>query len=226
MICSLFRGCPFFGGRNLWTLYWQGGEQFVHCREVVHSSECPLSECPLIRVSIIRVSTYQSVHYQSVHYQRFHCFLYISFHTPARMFLTFLICSDVNSDCCENCRISSPEAGKICQANGEGNTNVRLYIHTLLRKIQNLFSFFVQCLRDVFCMGEKVCPGNLAFELRFVDENSTCGQLCVCYHSPVTVFHFQFVFLLFTGAVVYHLNQLVILSKSVLQSQFLIFCAG
>ena len=24
-----------------------GGEQFVHCREVVHSSECPLSEVPL-----------------------------------------------------------------------------------------------------------------------------------------------------------------------------------
>ena len=23
------------------------GEQFVHCREVVHSSECPLSEVPL-----------------------------------------------------------------------------------------------------------------------------------------------------------------------------------
>ena len=23
---------------------WAGGEQFVHCREVVHSSECPLSE--------------------------------------------------------------------------------------------------------------------------------------------------------------------------------------
>ena len=24
-----------------------GGEQCVHCREVVHSSECPLSEVPL-----------------------------------------------------------------------------------------------------------------------------------------------------------------------------------
>ena len=24
-----------------------GGEQFVHYREVVHSSECPLSEVPL-----------------------------------------------------------------------------------------------------------------------------------------------------------------------------------
>ena len=24
-----------------------GGKQFVHCREVVHSSECPLSEAPL-----------------------------------------------------------------------------------------------------------------------------------------------------------------------------------
>ena len=27
-----------------------GGEQFVHCREVVHSSECPLSEVPLYQV--------------------------------------------------------------------------------------------------------------------------------------------------------------------------------
>ena len=26
-----------------------GGTQFVHCREVVHSSECPLSEVPLVR---------------------------------------------------------------------------------------------------------------------------------------------------------------------------------
>ena len=25
----------------------QGGKQFVRCREVVHSSECPLSEVPL-----------------------------------------------------------------------------------------------------------------------------------------------------------------------------------
>ena len=24
-----------------------GGEQCVHCKEVVHSSECPLSEVPL-----------------------------------------------------------------------------------------------------------------------------------------------------------------------------------
>ena len=39
----LFRGCPFIGGRNVWT----GGEQYVHCREVVHS--------------------------QSVHYFMFHC---------------------------------------------------------------------------------------------------------------------------------------------------------
>ena len=38
----LFIG-PFFGGRNVWTIY----RQFVHCREVVHSSECPLSEFPL-----------------------------------------------------------------------------------------------------------------------------------------------------------------------------------
>ena len=30
-----------------------GGEQFVHCREVVHSSECPLSEVPLCYVIII-----------------------------------------------------------------------------------------------------------------------------------------------------------------------------
>ena len=29
----------------IWLL--AGGRQFVHCREVVHSSECPLSEVPL-----------------------------------------------------------------------------------------------------------------------------------------------------------------------------------
>jgi disintegrin and metalloproteinase domain-containing protein 17 len=69
-------------------------------------------------------------------------------------------CSDVNNDCCENCRVSNPESMKVCRTNGEGNAN---------------------CLRSVFCMGEKVCPKNvnLTFELRYVDENSTCGQLCV-----------------------------------------------
>ena len=34
----------------MWTIY-VGGEQFVHCREVVHSSECPLSEVPLYNCS-------------------------------------------------------------------------------------------------------------------------------------------------------------------------------
>ena len=29
------------------TVLLAGGTQFVHCREVVHSSECPLSEVPL-----------------------------------------------------------------------------------------------------------------------------------------------------------------------------------
>ena len=28
-------------------IYRQGAKKFVHCREVVHSSECPLSEVPL-----------------------------------------------------------------------------------------------------------------------------------------------------------------------------------
>ena len=46
-ICQLFRGCPFFGGRNVWTIYRQGANS----------------------VSIVgRLSTLQSVHYQ-----RFHC---------------------------------------------------------------------------------------------------------------------------------------------------------
>ena len=35
--------CPFFGGRNVWIIIGRG-DSFVHCREVVHSSECPLSE--------------------------------------------------------------------------------------------------------------------------------------------------------------------------------------
>ena len=29
-----------------------GGKQFVHCMEVVHSSECPLSEVPLYRFAL------------------------------------------------------------------------------------------------------------------------------------------------------------------------------
>ena len=29
-----------------------GGTQFVHCREVVHSSECPLSEVPLFFIYV------------------------------------------------------------------------------------------------------------------------------------------------------------------------------
>ena len=35
--------CPFFGGRNVNV----GGRQFIHCREVVHFSDCSLSEVPL-----------------------------------------------------------------------------------------------------------------------------------------------------------------------------------
>ena len=31
------------------------GRQFVHCREVVHSSECPLSEVPLYRGRVAKV---------------------------------------------------------------------------------------------------------------------------------------------------------------------------
>ena len=34
-----------------------GGEQFVHCREDVHSSECPLSEVPLNINHYRRVAT-------------------------------------------------------------------------------------------------------------------------------------------------------------------------
>ena len=30
-----------------------GGTQFVHCREVVRSSECPLSEVPLYTVCVV-----------------------------------------------------------------------------------------------------------------------------------------------------------------------------
>ena len=44
-----FVHCPFFGGRNVWAIYRQGANSFVHCREVVHCSECPLSEVPLYR---------------------------------------------------------------------------------------------------------------------------------------------------------------------------------
>ena len=58
-----------------------------------------------------------------------------------------------------------------------------MYVDTPSKKNLHprFFLFLMQCLRSVFCMGEKVCPKNvnLTFELRYVDENSTCGQLCV-----------------------------------------------
>ena len=41
-----------------------GGEQCVHCREVVHSSECPLSEVPLYTCdaenTLLVCATYES----------------------------------------------------------------------------------------------------------------------------------------------------------------------
>ena len=39
----LFRGCLV----EMYGQYVAGGEQFVYCREVVHSLECLLSEFPL-----------------------------------------------------------------------------------------------------------------------------------------------------------------------------------
>ena len=53
------------------------------------------------------------------------------------------------------------------------------YIYTRETVKEKYFSFSVQCLRSVFCMGEKVCPQNLTFDLKYVTQNSTCGQLCV-----------------------------------------------
>ena len=50
-LCPWFRGCPFFGGRNVWTIYRQG----VNSLSIVG-----------------RLSTLQSVHYQ-----RFHCIYYL-----------------------------------------------------------------------------------------------------------------------------------------------------
>ena len=50
-ILSIVRRLSLVGGRNVLTIYMQGGEQCVHCREVVHSSECPLSEVPLYNTS-------------------------------------------------------------------------------------------------------------------------------------------------------------------------------
>ena len=35
------------------TVMLAGGTQFVHCREVVRSSECPLSEFPLGRTVLL-----------------------------------------------------------------------------------------------------------------------------------------------------------------------------
>ena len=62
-------------------------------------------------------------------------------------------------------------AGQIAK---ETPTYVRVYT-----TVKENFSFSVQCLRSVFCMGEKVCPQNLTFDLKYVTQNSTCGQLCV-----------------------------------------------
>ena len=49
--CPLFGGrrCPFVGGWECMEcmLLLAGGTEFVHCWEVVRSSECPLSEVPL-----------------------------------------------------------------------------------------------------------------------------------------------------------------------------------
>ena len=42
-------------GRNVWTIIQAGGEQFVHCREVVHSSACPLSEVPLYTIQCLKL---------------------------------------------------------------------------------------------------------------------------------------------------------------------------
>ena len=44
VFCPLVGGCSFFGGSNM-------GTRFVHCREVVRSSECPLLEVPLYTTS-------------------------------------------------------------------------------------------------------------------------------------------------------------------------------
>ena len=41
----------FFGGRNVYIV--AVGEQFVHCREVVHYSGCPLSEVLLHSVLLV-----------------------------------------------------------------------------------------------------------------------------------------------------------------------------
>ena len=49
--CPLLRGCPFFGGRNVWTIYRQGGNSLS--TEIVHSLECPLSEV-LLYMDLLR----------------------------------------------------------------------------------------------------------------------------------------------------------------------------
>ena len=36
------------------NIYIGRGEQFVHCREIVHSSECPLSEVHCSRKNVTR----------------------------------------------------------------------------------------------------------------------------------------------------------------------------
>lgn len=64
-------------------------------------------------------------------------------------------CSDVNDACCENCLVSRPDSNRVCLMHSTGNA---------------------RCLRSVQCMGEKTCPQNLTFDLRYVDIWSECGQ--------------------------------------------------
>ena len=64
------------------AIYWAGGEMYVHCREVVHSSKCPLSEVPLLLASKCRTTntvpcakypTEGSPYFRGVLRKRFHC---------------------------------------------------------------------------------------------------------------------------------------------------------
>ena len=55
-VLSISWQCSYIEMYGNMAIYWAGGEKYVHCREVVHSSKCPLSEVPLLLASKCRTT--------------------------------------------------------------------------------------------------------------------------------------------------------------------------
>ena len=81
-VLSISSQCSYVEMYGNMAIYWAGGEKYVHCREVVHSSKCPLSEVPLLLASKCRTTntvpcakypTEGSPYFRGVLRKRFHC---------------------------------------------------------------------------------------------------------------------------------------------------------